>query len=148
MRALFETWCALLVFAEFGKRPDLLFLMSADCKDANGAWQRNTTSSSWGRDSVSAVLAHEFARRLEQCTLVSSSRRVCVARFFLPFFLCCEAPSGLRRSSNRWCPGTVLSMNDTKVSVPLRASTAHQSAVSPSEQLISKRERHFFRSCY
>ena len=31
VRALFGTWCALPVFAEFGKRPDLLFLMSADC---------------------------------------------------------------------------------------------------------------------
>ena len=37
-------WCALLVFAEFGKRPDLLFLMSADCtvrelQSLNGAVQ-------------------------------------------------------------------------------------------------------------
>ena len=60
-------------------------------------------------------------------------------------FLCCEAPSRLRRSSNRWYPGTGLGINDTKVSVPLRASTALQSAVSPCEQLISKSERH--RSC-
>ena len=48
---------------------------------------------------------------------------------FFSLFLCCEAPSGLRRSSNRWCPGTGLGFNDTKVSVPLRASTAPQGAV-------------------
>ena len=95
------------------------------------------------RDSVSAVLAYEFACRLEQWTLVSSLRRVHVARFLF-LFLCCEAPSGPRRSSNRWCPGTGLGIIDTKVSVPLRASTAQQSAVSPCEQLSPKSERHFF----
>ena len=69
-----------------------------------------------------------------------------VSDFFIES-VCCEAPSGLRRSSNRWCPGTGLAINDIKVSVPLRASTAQQSAVSPCEWLISKSERHFFRSC-
>ena len=36
---------------------------------------------------MSTVLAHEFARRLEQCTLVSTLRRVYVARSFSVFSL-------------------------------------------------------------
>ena len=62
--------------------------------------------------------------------------------------VCCEAPSGLRRSSIRWWPDTSLDINDTKKSVPVRASTAQQSAVLSCEQLISERARHFFRSYY
>ena len=50
--------------------------------------------------------------------------------FFLKkFFFGCEAPSGLRRVSNRWCQGTGLGITDTMVPVPLKASTAPQSAV-------------------
>ena len=39
------------------------------------------------------------------------------------------APSGLRRLSNRWCQGTGLGITDTMAPVPLKASTAPQSAV-------------------
>ena len=55
----------------------------------------------------------------------------CTIRKFLSFFLaCCEAPSGLWRTSNRWCPGTGQGLKGTMASVPLWASTALQSAVS------------------
>ena len=49
--------------------------------------------------------------------------------FFLGFFFGCQAPSGLRRLSNRWCQGTGLGITDTMAPVPLKASTAPQSAV-------------------
>ena len=45
---------------------------------------------------------------------------------FLKF---CEAPSGLRRFSNRWCQSTGLGITDTMLPVPLKASTAPQNAV-------------------
>ena len=46
------TWCALLVFAKFGKRPDILFLMSADCtvrelQNLSGAVQTRTQVATW-----------------------------------------------------------------------------------------------------
>ena len=78
---------------------------------------------------MSTVLAHEFARRLEQCTLVSSLRRVYVAPSFSVFFLAARHPADIDGVSYRWCPGTDHVIFDDMVSVPLRASTALQSAV-------------------
>ena len=101
---------------------DLLFLMFADCtvrelQSLNGAVQTRMQVATrtilpditrlaetplvllgkrlWECSSCARICL------LEQWTLVSSLRRAYVARFFFLSFLCCEAPSGLRRSSNR-----------------------------------------------
>merc|ERR1712135_98943 len=65
------------VVAEFGKRPDLLFLTSADCTvrellkkfERSGA-EKHHRFFLWG-DSLGAVLAYEFACRLEQSSTTS-----------------------------------------------------------------------------
>ena len=86
---------------------------------------------------MSAVLAYEFARRLEQCTLVSSLRRVYVARSF-SFFLAARHPADTDGVSYRWCSGTDHVIFDDMVSVPVRASTTLQSVVLASVFFLSK----------
>ena len=96
------------------------------------------------RGAAALTLSHTNWRRKvsgEPCGVPPMLMKV--SDFFIES-VCCEAPSGIRRSSKRWCPGSGLGIDDTKVSLPLRASTAQQSAVSPCDQLISKSERHFF----
>ena len=61
----------------------------------------------------------------QQNVILSTPMKV----FFFLVFFDCEAPSGLRRLSNRWCQGTGLGITDTMAPVPLKASTAPQSAV-------------------
>ena len=84
---------------------------------------------------MSTVLAYEFARRLEECTLVPSLRRAYVAR---SFFLAARHPSDIDGVSYRWCPGTEHVIFEDMVSVPLSASTALQSAVLASVLFLSK----------
>ena len=114
VRALFGTWCALPVFAEFGKRPDLLYLMSADCtvrelQSLNGAVQSRmqvATRTTLPDITRLAEKHHRFFFGERLCECSSCVRILLVdwnsvpwspayAASMLPaFFPCCEAPSG------------------------------------------------------
>ena len=142
MCALIGTWCALPVIAEFGKRSDLLFLMSADCtsrelQSLNGAVQTRmqvATRTFLPGITRLAKKHHRFFlwERLCEC---SSCVRICSSigkvyqslqltpRLCCPLFFSLTArhPADVNGVSYRWCPGTDL---DDMVSVPLRASTA------------------------
>ena len=149
VRALFGTWCALPVFAEFGKRPDLLFLMSADrtvreLQSLNGAVQTRiqvATRTILPDITRLAEKHHQFFLGERICECSSCARicsstgtvyfslqltpRLCCPLFFC-FFLAARHPADIVGVSYRWC-GTDHVIFDV-VSVPLRASIALQSA--------------------
>ena len=93
------------------------------CLTSRAGAERHHRFSLW-EDSASAVLAYEFACRLEQCVLV----------FFFP---CCEAPSGHRLCVLPLVPRHWPCIFDAMAPVPLRASTALQSAVLALVSLFS-----------
>ena len=156
---MFGTWCAQEECSpEFEKRPDLLFLMSADCtvrelQSLNGAVQTRMQVAPRTILHNITPLAEKQEERLCEC---SSCVRICSSigtvylslqltprqccHPFSVFFLAARHPADIDVVSFRWCPGTDHVIFDDMVSVPLRASTALQSAVPALVRILQKRE--------